>query len=177
MIIRRSTPADAKAIGEIYASARQYMIENGNPNQWNKGTPNEETALNDSRIGIGYVCEHDGEIVAAFAFCVGREPFYDAIFDGAWLNGEEYAYIHRVAVKKHGAGIIDYCLSECFKMHQNLKIDTHRDNVPMQRVLKRNGFVECGKVYIEDGDERIAFQKWGCLIKNSTKSMPKQKMR
>jgi RimJ/RimL family protein N-acetyltransferase len=44
-------------------------------------------------------------------------------------------------------------------MHPNLKIDTHRDNIPMQKVLKRNGFSECGIIYIENGDERIAFQK------------------
>jgi RimJ/RimL family protein N-acetyltransferase len=159
MKIRRSTPADIKAIGEIYSSAKSFMRENGNPHQWNKVGPDESTALSDAKRGIGYVCEDEGEIVAVFAFEVGNEPNYDKIYEGAWLNAEKYAYIHRVAVKKHGQGIIDFCFSECFKMHPNLKIDTHRDNIPMQKVLKRNGFSECGIIYIENGDERIAFQK------------------
>ena len=47
-----------------------------------------------------------------------------------------------------GKGIIDFCFSECFKIHSNLKIDTHRDNIPMQKVLLRNGFEYCGISFI-----------------------------
>ena len=159
MKIRRSTLSDIREIGEIYAKARQFMIENDNPNQWNNNYPNEETALEDQKIGIGYVCEDEGEVVAAFAFEIGNEPTYDKIYNGDWLNNEKYAYIHRIAVKKHGQGIVDFCFNECFKAHPNLKIDTHRDNIPMQKVLKRCGFKECGIIYLESGDERIAFQK------------------
>ena len=39
------------------------------------------------------------------------------------------------------------------------QIDTHKDNIPMQRVLLRNGFVYCGIIHLENGDERIAYQK------------------
>ena len=158
MEIRHTTLSDITAIGEIYAMARQFMIDNGNPNQWKVGYPSEETALQDLECGIGYVCLDNEEIVGVFAFEIGHEPTYDKI-DGAWLNEEKYAYMHRVAVKKHGQGIIDFCFNECFKIHPNLKIDTHRDNVPMQKVLKRNGFTECGIIYHENGEERIAFQK------------------
>ena len=159
MKIRPSTLNDIKEIGEIYAAARKFMIENGNPDQWSKSYPSEDTALDDLNRGIGFVCEDEGEIVAVFAFEIGNEPAYDIIYDGEWLNNEKYAYIHRVAVKKHGKGIIDFCFSECFKTHPNLKIDTHRDNIPMQKVLKRNGFSECGIIHLEGGDERLAFQK------------------
>ena len=159
MLIRHSTVRDVKEIGEIYALAKDFMRENGNPNQWDSGYPNEESALLDAEHGIGYVCVENNEIVAVFAFAVDNEPTYDKIYNGAWLNNTPYAYIHRVAVKKHGMGIIDFCFKECFKIHPNLKIDTHRDNIPMQKVLKRNGFTECGIIYLENGDERLAFQK------------------
>ena len=159
MQIRKSTISDITAIGEIYSAAKKYMRENGNPDQWSNNGPDENSALSDHERGIGYVCEDEGEIVAVFAFEIGHEPTYDKIYGGAWLNGEAYAYMHRVAVKKHGQGIIDFCFSECFKLHPNIKIDTHRDNIPMQKVLKRCGFQECGIIYLENGDERLAFQK------------------
>ena len=101
----------------------------------------------------------EGEVVAVFAFAIGNEPTYKTIYEGEWLNDEPYAYIHRIAVKKHGMGIVDFCFSECFKMHRNLKIDTHRDNIPMQKVLLRGGFQLCGVIYLESGDERLAYQK------------------
>ncbi|HNZ83431.1 MAG TPA: GNAT family N-acetyltransferase, partial [Sedimentibacter sp.] len=47
----------------------------------------------------------------------------------------------------------------CFEKCRNLKIDTHRDNIPMQNLLNKNGFIRCGIIYLENGDERIAYQK------------------
>ena len=41
----------------------------------------------------------------------------------------------------------------------NLKIDTHRDNVVMQNMLKKNGFQSCGIIHVQDGSERLAYQK------------------
>ena len=36
--------------------------------------------------------------------------------------------------------------------------DTHEDNLPMQRVLEKNGFQRCGTIFVEDGSPRIAYQ-------------------
>lgn len=41
----------------------------------------------------------------------------------------------------------------------NIRIDTHRNNIPMQKTLIKNGYRVCGTIYLENGDERIAFQK------------------
>jgi hypothetical protein len=41
----------------------------------------------------------------------------------------------------------------------NIRIDTHRDNVPMLSLLDKSGFERCGIIYLKNGDERIAFQK------------------
>ena len=159
MIIRKTRKSDIAAIGKIYEDAKQFMRENGNPNQWTGDYPNHEDAWLDMENGIGYVCEDADEVVAAFAFSNDVEPTYNKIYDGAWQNDKPYAYIHRIAVKKHGGGVVDFCFSECFKMFPNLKIDTHRDNIPMQRVLSRNGFKLCGIIHLENGDERLAYQK------------------
>ena len=109
--------------------------------------------------GTSYVCEDNGEVIAAFHFSVGDDPTYKKIYEGEWQNDEPYAVIHRIAVKYHGRGIADFCYGECFRIHPNLRIDTHRDNLPMQRSLGKNGFVRCGVIYLENGEDRVAYQK------------------
>ena len=108
---------------------------------------------------MGYVVEENNEIIGAFFFKIGIDPTYVNIHDGEWINDNEYGVIHRIAVKYHGRGIADYIYKQCFKQIQNLKIDTHRDNIPMQKSLTKNGFKRCGIIYLESGDERIAYQK------------------
>ena len=49
--------------------------------------------------------------------------------------------------------------SYCFDIVKSLRIDTHRQNIPMQNSLVKNGFRYCGIIYLESGDERIAYQK------------------
>lgn len=56
-------------------------------------------------------------------------------------------------------GAASFCLNWAFNKCGNLKIDTHRDNIVMQHLLDKNGFKYCGVVYLENGSERIAYQK------------------
>lgn len=160
MKIRETRESDLAIIEEIYNKARNFMRENGNPNQWRTEYPTSNDARNDMLLGRGYVCEDDmGDVVAVFAFGTDIEPTYDKIYCGEWKNDEPYAYIHRIAVKEQGRGIVAFCFSECYKRFPNLKIDTHRDNIPMQKALARAGFEYCGIIYLANGDERLAYQK------------------
>lgn len=161
MTIRKTTLGDLAAAEKIYLDARVFMRENGNPTQWNKEYPNRDSILRDIENGVGYVCEEEGKLLAVFMFRVGRDKTYDVIYDGKWLNDEPYAVIHRIAVASdaHGRGVAGFCFAECFSRFPNLKIDTHRDNLPMQRALARAGFLRCGIIHLENGEERVAFQK------------------
>lgn len=159
MQIRKTTPADLLAISEIYENAKRFMRESGNPNQWNSGRPNIDSAREDMENGVGYVLEENGEVLAVFMFSVGEDVTYKNIYSGEWLNLEPYAVIHRIAVKEQGRGLIDFCISYCFEICKNLKIDTHRDNIPMQKALLKRSFEYCGIIYLENGEERLAFQK------------------
>ena len=42
---------------------------------------------------------------------------------------------------------------------KNIKIDTHEDNLIMQKLLEKNSFKYCGVIYLLDGSKRIAFEK------------------
>ena len=159
MLIRNTTHADIDAVMEIYQAARQFMRECGNANQWGNGHPARELIESDIENKTGYVVEENGEIIGAFFFKIGDDPTYQKIYNGEWIRGGEYGVIHRIAVKYHGRGIVGFVYNHCYSIISNLRIDTHRDNIPMQRSLEKFGFMYCGVIYLENGDERIAFQK------------------
>ena len=160
MIIRPAILADVAACDEIYNAARQFMRETGNPNQWSGEYPNGDDVIEGINKGTSYVCEDNGEIVATFHFDLNAdESDYHEIYEGKWKNHLPYAVIHRIAVKYHGRGIIDFCFNECFKLQKNLRIDTHEDNIPMRKCLSRCGFEYCGVVYLKGVGKRLAYQK------------------
>ena len=49
---------------------------------------------------------------------------------------------------------MDWCVSK----DRNLRIDTHRDNFIMRHNILKYGFRYCGIIFLESGDERIAYQ-------------------
>ncbi|GHU88990.1 acetyltransferase [Clostridia bacterium] len=162
MTIRKMTAADLEEAARIYAEARDYMRESGNPNQWYDYYPPREKTERDVEDGTGYVCVENGEIAAVFYFNIGRDPTYEKI-DGAWLNDEPYGVIHRIARRRGARGAAAFCVGWCFEQCGNIKIDTHRDNAPMRGLLERLGFEYCGIIWLEDGAERMAFQRGGSL--------------
>ena len=157
--IRPAEFSDLPRILEIYAEAREFMRQTGNPNQWWDYHPAESVLREDIPKKQLYVCEKDGQIGAVFAYIQGSDPTYLEIDGNGWLNDEPYGTIHRIAVHHRGQGLIasifDWALERC----NNLRIDTHVDNKPMRRALEKYGFAYCGIIHIFNGDERIAFHK------------------
>ena len=157
--IRPAEFADLPLILEIYAQARQYMRDTGNPNQWGDSHPAEEILRSDIPKGQLYVCMENGEIVGVFAYIRGIDPTYVRIYEGQWLNDEPYGTIHRIAVTAHRKGVASFCFDWALQQCPNLRIDTHRENLPMQRALEKYGFEYCGIIYLANGHERLAFHK------------------
>ena len=159
MEIVRANMEQLAGIMEIYAAARAYMCAQGNPTQWGNGYPGEELIRADIEAQKLYTCVENGEILGVFYFAVGDDPTYTRIDGGAWLNNRPYGVIHRIAVAVHGKGVAGFCFDYGFAQCKNLKIDTHRDNIPMQRALSKHGFVPVGTIYLENGEARVAYQK------------------
>ena len=160
MLLRLATVDDVNEANEIYSAAKNFMKSNGNPDQWSGNYPDKSDILDGIERGVSYVLVDDGEIVATFHFEMNaKDSCYERVHGGGWKNEKPYAAIHRIAVKHHGRGLVGICFDECYKRFPNLKIDTHRDNIPMQKCLTKNGFEYCGIIYLENGDERLAYQK------------------
>ncbi|MGI5963371.1 MAG: GNAT family N-acetyltransferase [Lawsonibacter sp.] len=157
-MIRNAQPADWQDILEIYAIARRFMKKAGNPTQWGDSFPPHALLQDDIRLGHGFVCEINGRIQGVFAMIPGDDPTYQVI-QGAWQNDFPYRAVHRVASRGEVKGIASQILTWCLEQWGNIRIDTHEDNLPMQHVLAKNGFTPCGRIWVEDGSPRIAYQK------------------
>lgn len=149
---------DIEAIMDVYNHARNFMVQAGNATQWGNGYPQKDLIEQDIKQGNFYICKNDGHISAVFCFFVGEEPSYKQIFDGAWLNNDAYGVIHRIAVIEHKKGIASFCIKWCLKQYPNIRIDTHKDNIPMQKTFLKNGFKYCGIIHKDDGSTRLAYQ-------------------
>lgn len=157
-MIEKATLDQLPTIMAIYGRARAFMAETGNPDQWGNAYPPEEMIRQDILNGKCYVNLEGDKIKAVFYFAVEADPTYGYI-EGAWLNREPYGVIHRIAVGENGRGSAAECFRFAMERCENLRIDTHKENIPMQRCLAKNGFAFCGTIYLEDGDPRIAYQK------------------
>ena len=160
MRIRPSTHSDLPQLLQIYETARRFMQQTGNARQWVDGYPKEELLISDIKQGHSYVClNENNEIAGTFYYIVGEEPTYLNIYEGSWLNNDSYGVIHRIASSGKQKGIGETCINWCLDKCRNLRIDTHRDNKVMQNILQKLGFTYCGIIYLENGDERLAYQK------------------
>ena len=158
--IRLATESDFEAICGIYSDARAFMRENGNPHQWKDDRPTQDTIARDIKAGKSHVCIGDKGIVAVFYFSIEEEPTYGRI-DGAWINDEPYGVVHRIARSRDASakGAGKFCMEWSYEQCRNLRVDTHRDNGPMRALLESLRFAYCGIIWLEDGDERLAYQK------------------
>ena len=145
MQIRKATMNDLPDILAIYAYARKYMKEHGNPDQWRDSYPPVSLTTQDIQSDCLYVCiiqiEEDEQIGGVFYFHREEDPDYQTI-DGSWLKG-----------------VATFCLNWAYEQFPNIKIDTHDDNIPMQHLLVKLGFTCCGHTTLQNGDIRLIYQK------------------
>ena len=154
--IRSAVTADLDEIEKIYEYARRFMIENGNPTQWQNGYPMRDMLEADISEEKLYAVLDNGEIVGVFMYVIGEDPTYSYIENGAWLSDAPYGTIHRIASCRSGvfAAALEFCRGRC----SHVRVDTHANNKPMQHLAEKYGFHRCGTIYVEDGTPRIAYE-------------------
>lgn len=158
MTIRKATLEDIPRMLEIFAIARRFMAETGNPHQWADTYPSVEQLTSDISSGDSYVCMEEGRMIATFVLRGGNDPTYDIIYGGAWKNDNPYATIHRIASSGERKGIFRTAMEFALQHYDSIRIDTHRDNKVMQHAIAKAGFAYCGIIHCWNGDERLAYQ-------------------
>ena len=157
MVVKQAELSHLDEIMRVLKIAQQFMVQSGNPNQWEVGYPSKEMILADIKAKNGYILIEGEEVCGYFAFIIGVDPTYGYI-EGEWLSDAIYGTIHRIASDQSRKGLfkqaIAYCLTKC----NHLRIDTHADNAVMQKLISREGFSYCGIIYIDDGTPRLAYE-------------------
>lgn len=159
VMIRNAKPEELDRIMAIYACAKRFMEAHGNHLQWSGDDEVKreriQAMLEQRQLFVGA----EGETLHfVFAYIQGEDPTYGVI-DGAWLNGDAYGTVHRLASAGTVKGVVTRITQWALEQKENLRIDTHQDNLVMQNALKKAGFTRCGIIYLENGDPRIAYQK------------------
>ena len=167
MNLVKATFDDLSEIMEVVADAQQYLGSLG-IDQWQNGYPQDFVIEEDIKNNEFYVLKSDkDEILGITMFSTAGEPSYNRI-EGEWLTPVEstYGVIHRMAVlssyKKAGLAqfMFEYFELELKKNEiKSMRIDTHKDNMGMQGLLKKRGYTYCGIIIVRDGSERLAFEK------------------
>lgn len=158
IIIRHATTLDLPRLREIFTIARQFMVDTGNPNQWDNDYPSDALLKQDILNRDCYIVKHNNQTVATFTLHQGVDPTYNIIYEGHWLNNHPYATIHRIASTGALKGILHLATLFAFQLTDNIRIDTHRDNKVMQHALSKEGFKYCGLIRCWNGSERVAYQ-------------------
>jgi hypothetical protein len=165
MELRKTEKSEIPAVMDIINDSIAGLKAAG-IDQWQKGYPNAKSIENDIEQGWAYVLVEGNEILATLALCFQPDPNYEKIYDGDWINLDPYAVIHRIAVKmsRKGEGLaliaMKHCDEICIQNHvYSIKVDTHRKNHSMQRMLNKAGYQYCGIIFLIDGAERFGLQK------------------
>lgn len=100
--IRLTSYSDIPQVMEIYSTAREFMYRTGNINQWVNGYPSQNLIEEDIDAGYSYVVENNnGKLVGVFCFIIGEDSTYTKIYNGEWLNADEYGTIHASMPSTH----------------------------------------------------------------------------
>lgn len=169
MTLRPATVADLQSILPIIENAKATLKRRG-VNQWQGGFPAREDILNDINSTRALVLTHEGRVAAFARLNLTPEAEYDCLIRGKWLSqSQNYATVHRVALHPafRGQGVSDLLLEGCETLAQRAKklsvrIDTHPDNLAMQRLLSRCGYTQCGAFllpYPDPSPMRITYEK------------------
>lgn len=165
MEIRKTTYEDLAAIMEIVAGAQRLLHDRG-IDQWQDGYPTEEVIVGDIRNGYSHILSDKGRVCATTAISFDGEPTYATIRNGRWPDDEPYAVVHRLAVRSDSLGngyaemMLGFAESESLSRGiRRIRVDTHADNTPMQRLLEKSGYVPCGDITLASGAPRRAFIK------------------
>ncbi len=157
--VRPARTEDVPRLLEIYASARRFMRESGNPDQWEDGYPSREVLEKDLGNSRLFALVEGETIHGVFVFSQDEEPTYRVIEDGAWFSDAPYGVIHRIAGDGERHGIFRTAVSFAERYTGHLRIDTHRQNRTMRRLIAEAGFRECGVIRVRDGSPRLAYEK------------------
>ena len=159
--------ATAEHIDRMFQNGQQAIegLRAQGIDQWQKGYPSRQTWEDHVANAAAWVALEDGDVIGQFALQTQPDPSY-AHIEGAWLNDDgPYMTVHSmcVAMQARGRGvavrIFEFARSKAVELGmRSLRVDTHADNVAMQRSIEKAGFSFCGIITLQEDVEEGALR-------------------
>ena len=155
-MLKLAKPNDIDVILDIIADAKTYLKKQG-LSQWNldDGYPRKDDMLKDINNYSCYLYIENDLVIGCMSIIFTPDENYFEI-DGKWLTNEAYASIHRIAINNNhhqkGVGIKMLLEAEEIVINKNvysIKIDTHKDNIPMSKTIEKAGYTCCGIIKLK----------------------------
>lgn len=165
LALRGSIESDMAQLTGMLEDAIALLAMN-NIDQWQNGTISSEILLDAIMHDQAFVWEQrDSTGIAGFCVLDTYDELYENLAEGEWTVPGSYLAIHRVMVSQHlrGRKVTTQMFLDIKKMGivnnvDSLRIDTHPDNIMMQKTLKRNGFVRTGLLFMPSGSSRYTYE-------------------
>ena len=169
-MLRLATINDIDYVMEIISDAKKYLKDQ-NSLQWNQpdGYPRKEDLLKDINNKSCYVYIENNQIIGTMSIIYEPDENYDVVYEGAWNYNEPYASIHRIATlnSHHHKGIgkkMMILAEDVIKSNKTflIRIDTHKNNIPMKKTIESSGYNYCGIIKLKRSNEdnlRNAYEK------------------
>lgn len=165
MELRLAREDDREIILEIYEDGSKKLKSLGLDQWQGQDKPNLDNfkdLIDNKNI---FVLEDQGQVVST-VIIYDFDIDYENNLDGTWQSPKPYVALHRIGTlererkKGYGRKVIE--LAEAYARENSFKsvrIDTHRGNKDMQRLLSSLSYKYVGIVYLGGKNERLAFEK------------------
>ena len=165
MELRLASEDDREIILKIYDDGSKKLKSLGLDQWQGQDKPNLDNfkdLIDNNNI---FVLEDHGKVVST-VIIYDFDVDYENNLDGTWQSPKPYVALHRIGTleserkKGYGRRVIE--MSESYARENNFKsvrIDTHRGNKDMQKLLSSLSYKYVGIVYLGGKNERLAFEK------------------
>lgn len=153
MYFKQAQADDFDTLLTILKDGRAQLAEAG-INQWQGEYPHPDQVKADIQAGNAYLFNADDhQTVGAVTIIPAPDAVYDAM-EGEWLlDTQAYLTIHRLAIHSEHAGngyatqlftgLINHIIDDHPEI-KSLRVDTHVDNLVMQRIITKMNFKQVG---------------------------------
>lgn len=159
---RNAGMEDLDEILKIVGFAKDFLRLQG-VDQWQRGEPCQSMFEEDIKNLQSWVICQNGAVLGTCALVFAPEKDYENL-SGSWTSQKPYAAMHRVAMHPNarGSGLASKLMQGVKQQCQLLgcgyiRVDTHAQNLPMQKFLQKEGFTYCGQISLSSGADK------GCL--------------
>ncbi|WEV38710.1 GNAT family N-acetyltransferase [Lactobacillus sp. ESL0680] len=155
MKLQQAKQQDLDLVMDFLNDGKSQLAKLG-VNQWQDNYPSAIDVTKDITTGSAFLIQSDtNQNVGVISIVSAPDHAYDS-FTGKWLQDtEQYVSIHRIAIHSDHSGkgyatkileqVIGF-LSNAHPPFESIRADTNENNLPMQHVFEKLGFVKVGEM-------------------------------